>query len=67
MNKWDWISEKNLKQPVSTQDLPILKRKNVLWLAHFWNILKPKDLELLLTYEFTLQQPQGHFTSLKKL
>ena len=26
---------------------------------------KPKDLELLLTYEFTHQQPQGRFTSKK--
>ena len=30
-------------------------------------ILKPKDLKLLLTYEFTHQQPQGRFTSFKKL
>ena len=30
-------------------------------------ILKPKDVELLLTYEFTLQQPQGRFTSFKKV
>ena len=29
--------------------------------------LKSKDLELLLTYEFTHQQPQGRFTSFKKI
>ena len=29
--------------------------------------LKPKDLELLLTYEFTHQQPQERFTSFKKI
>ena len=34
--------------------------------SHFKKILKPKDLKLLLTYEFTHQQPQGCFTSLKK-
>ena len=56
-----------LKQPVSTQDSPVLKRKSVLRLAHFLKILKPKDLELLLTYEFTHQQPQGRFTSFKKI
>ena len=42
-----------------TQDLPILKRKRVLWLAHFWKFLKPKDPEFLLTYKFTHQQLQG--------
>ena len=29
--------------------------------------LKPLDLKLPLTYEFTHQQPQGRFTSFKKL
>ena len=50
----------------STQELPVLKRKSVFRLAHFWKLLKPKDLELLLTYEFTRQQPQGRVTSFKK-
>ena len=36
--------QKIKKEPVSTQDLPVLKRKSVLRLAHFWKILKPKDL-----------------------
>ena len=31
------------------------------------SVLKPKDLELLLTYEFTHQQPQGRFTSFEKI
>ena len=56
-----------LKQPVSTQDLPVLQKKIVLRLAHFWKFLKPKDLKLLLTYGFTHQQPQGRFTSFKKI
>ena len=43
------------------------KRKSVLRLAHFRKFLKPKDLKLLLTYEFTHQQPQGRFMSFKKL
>ena len=43
------------------------KKESVLWLAYFWKILKPKDLKLLLTYEFTHQQPQGRFTLFKKL
>ena len=30
-------------------------------------VLKPKDLELLLTYKIILQQPQGRFRSLKKI
>ena len=61
------IGKKLKKQPVSTQGLPVLKRKNVLRLAHVWKFLKPKDLNFLLTYEFTHQQPQGRFTSLKKI
>ena len=50
-----------------TQDLRVLKRKSVLRLEHFRKILKPKDLELLLTYEFTNQQPQGRFTLFEKI
>ena len=33
----------------------------------FEKFLKPKDLKLLLTYEFTHQQPQERFRSFKKL
>ena len=33
----------------------------------FGKFLKPEDLELLLTYELTHQQPQGRFTSFKRL
>ena len=50
-----------------TQDLPVLKKMSVHILAHFWRFLKPKDLKLLSTYEFTHQQSQGHFTSIKKI
>ena len=43
------------------------KGKVYIWLAHFWKILKPIYLKLLLTYyEFTHQQPQRRFTSFKK-
>ena len=63
-NKWDRLSAKNLKQPVSTQDLPVLRNKSVLRPAHFehfWN------LKLLFTNKFTHQQPQGRFTSFTKI
>ena len=43
------------------------KKKSVLRLAHFWKSLKPEDLKLLLTYEFIHQQPQGRYTSFKKI
>ena len=35
------IGEK-LKMASSTQDLPVLKKKSVLRLAHFWKNLNPK-------------------------
>ena len=57
------IIGQKLKQPVSTQELPVLKRKSdfdLLTFEKFWN------LKLLLKYEFTHQQPQGRFTSLEK-
>ena len=31
----------------------LYERKSVLRLAHFWKILQPKDLNLLLTYKLT--------------
>ena len=37
---------------------------DLLTFEKFWNL--NKHLELLLTYEFTHQQPQGRFTSFKK-
>ena len=43
------------------------KEERVLRLLHFWKILKTEDLKLLLTYEVTHQQPQGRFTSFKKI
>ena len=43
------------------------KKEKCTWTCSLLKNLKPKDLKLLSTYEFTHQQPQRRLTSFEKI